>query len=278
MNNYSRKILTNKAEWVIIIKNIEWINCVQKGVTALSAYYDSQADIVTRQFILNENTPLIISDAYKKIRTNILSEMTEKGFPCIAVTSQCKGDGKTTTASNLSIALSMLGKRVLLIDADLRRPSLHNLFRLKNRCGLSTALTGASDVYDAISQEVLRDFHVMPSGPVPDNPADILGGANMERLIRMLYKYYDCVIIDTPPLCVANDALLFNRFTAGIVLVIRENKTTHTDIKNALLTISLGKTHLIGAVKTHCQGIKDEAADYRTVLNSEEQDDEDDEE
>ncbi len=278
MNNYSRKILTNAVKWVIIIENIEWINCARKGVTALSAYYDSQADIVTRQFILNENTPLIISDAYKKIRTNILSEMTEKGFPCIAVTSQCKGDGKTTTAANLSIALSMLGKRVLLIDADLRRPSLHNLFRLKNRCGLSTALTGASDIYDAISQEVLRDFHVMPSGPVPDNPADILGGANMERLIRMLYKYYDCVIIDTPPLCVANDALLFNRFTAGIVLVIRENKTTHTDVKNALLTISLGKTHLIGAVKTHCQGIKDEAADYRTVLNSEEQDDEDDEE
>lgn len=248
---------------------------------SLSAYYDSQADIITRQFILNENTPVIISDAYKKIRTNILSEMTEKGFPCIAVTSQCKGDGKTTTASNLAIALSMLGKRVLLIDADLRRPSLHNLFRLKNRCGLSTALTGTTDIFDAISPEVLHDFYVMPSGPVPDNPADILGGANMERLVRMMYKYFDCVVIDTPPLCVANDALLFNNYTAGLVLVIRENKTTHTDVKNALLTISLGKSRLLGAVKTHCQGIKDEAADYRTLLNSDlhdEDEDEDDEE
>lgn len=244
----------------------------------MSAYYDNGADIVTRQFILNENTPSVISDSYKKIRTNILSAMAEKGLPCIAVTSQNKNEGKTTTASNLAITVSMLGKRVILIDADLRRPSLNTLFRLKNRYGLSTVLSGTSDIYSAICTDVLHDFHIMPSGPVPDNPADILGGANMERLIRMLYKYYDCVIIDTPPLCVANDALMFNSFTAGIVLVIRENKTTYTDIKNALMTISLGKTNLIGAVKTYCSAVKDEAADYRTLLNSEETDEDEEDE
>lgn len=244
----------------------------------MSAYYGSEADIITRQFILNENTPTVISDAYKKIRTNILSAMTEKGFPCVVVTSQCKNEGKTTTSSNLAITMSMLGKRVLLIDADLRRPSLHSLFRLKNHYGLSTALTGSSDIYSAICQEVLRDFHVMPSGPIPDNPADILGSANMERLIRLLYKYYDCIIIDTPPLCVANDALLFNSYTTGLVLVVRENKTTHADIKNALMTISLGKASLVGAVKTHCTSVRDEAADYRTVLNSEDDEDDEDEE
>jgi len=253
------------------------LNSFKKGVFVLSEY-NSSADIVTRQFILNENTPSIISDAYKKIRTNILSEMTEKGFPCVAVTSQCKNDGKTTTASNLAITMSMLGKRTLLIDADLRRPSLHNLFRLKNRFGLSTALTAKSDIYSAIVPDVLREFHVMPSGPVPDNPADILGGANMERLIRLLYKYYECIIIDTPPLCVANDALLFGNYTAGVVLVIQENKTTHTDLKNALSTMSLAKANVIGAVKTRCQGIVDEAADYRSILSGGEdaRDDEED--
>ena len=80
------------------------------------------SDIVTRQFVLNENTPTVISDAYKKIRTNILSAMSECGRNCVAVTSQCKNEGKSTTASNLAITLSMLGKRTLLIDADLRRP------------------------------------------------------------------------------------------------------------------------------------------------------------
>lgn len=251
---------------------------MQKGVTALSAYYDNEADIVTRQFILNENTPQVISDAYKKIRTNILSAMTEKKLPCIAVSSQNKNDGKTTTASNLAITISMLGKRVLLIDADLRRPSVNSLFRLKNRIGLSTVLKGESDILSAICPEVFRDFHVMTSGPVPDNPADILGGANMERLIRLLYKYYDCIIIDTPPLCVCNDALLFNGYTAGLVLVIRENKTTYTDVRNALMSISLGKTHLIGAIKTHCANVRDEAADYRSLLNTAENDDDEAEE
>lgn len=232
------------------------------------------SDIITRQFVLNENTPTVISDAYKKIRTNILSSMHERGFNCIAVTSQCKNEGKSTTSANLAITMSMLGKRTLLIDADLRRPSLHDIFRLKNRTGLSTALTGTSDVYSAICTEVLRDFHVMPSGPVPDNPADLLGSANMERLIRLLYKFYDCIIIDTPPLCVANDALMFGEFTAGVVLVVRENKTTHQDLKNALLTISLAKSDLIGVVKTHCAAVRDEAADYRTILSAHSDNDE----
>jgi len=241
--------------------------------------YNGSADMITRQFILNENTPSIISDAYKKIRTNILSVMAEKGFPCIAVTSQCKNDGKTTTASNLAITMSMLGKRTLLIDADLRRPSIHNLFRLKNRFGLSTALTSKSDIYSAISQEVLRNFHVMPSGPVPENPSDILGGANMERLVRLLYQYYECIVIDTPPLCVANDALVFGGYTAGVALVVQENKSTHNDIKTALTTISLAKATLIGVIKTRCAGIVDEAADYRSILSTsaDTSDDEEDE-
>lgn len=145
---------------------------ILKGETALSAYYGNETDIITRQFILNENTPSIITDAYKKIRTNVLSAMSETGLPCIAVTSQCKNEGKTTTASNLAITISLLGKRVLLVDSDLRRPSLNSLFRLKNHYGLSTVLTGQSDIYSAICPDVFRDFHVMPSGPIPENPAD----------------------------------------------------------------------------------------------------------
>ncbi len=242
----------------------------------MSAYSSPEADFVTRQFILNENTPQLITETYKNIRTHLLSAMKERGFPCAAITSQCRSEGKTTTSANLAITLSMLGKRVLLIDADLRRPSISGLFRLKDRRGLSTVLAAKSDVYSAISQDVLRDFHVMPSGPVPDNPSDLLGGANMERLIRLLYEFYDYIIIDTPPLCVSNDALLFGAFTAGVLLIVRENKTTHSDLKKALLTISLAKANLIGAVKTHCSSVKDEISDYRSLLR--EADDEEQEE
>lgn len=203
--------------------------------------------------------------------------MNERGLPCIAVTSQCKNEGKTTTASNLAITLSMLEKRVLLIDGDLRRPNLDGLFRLKSRYGLSSVLSGQCDVYRAISQDVLRNFHVMPAGAVPENPADLLGGSNMERLIRLLYEFYDFILIDTPPLCVANDSLLFGAYTAGVVLVVRENRTTHTDLKKALLTLSLARANLIGAVKTYCAAVKDEISDYKSLLRAAEEEREEEE-
>ncbi len=244
----------------------------------LPLYESFGGDIITRQFILNENTPPRISEVYKNIRANLISAMSARALPSVTITSQCKSEGKTTTAANLAIAFSQLDKRVLLIDADMRRPNLHELFRLKNRYGLSTVLSGTSDVFSAICPEVLRNFHVMPSGIVPENPADLLGGRKMEQLIRMLYGYYNYIIIDSPPLCVANDALLFGEYTAGVLLVIRENKTTHTDLKKALSTISLAKANLIGAVKTHCSDLRDEASDYRNALAENASDaDEDDE-
>lgn len=241
----------------------------------MGAYGSSDADFITRQFILNENTPTLITETYKNIRTHLLSAMKERGFPCVVVTSQCKNEGKTTTAANLAITLSLLEKRVLLIDGDLRRPSLDGLFRLKSRFGLSSVLSGRCDVYRAISQDVLRNFHVMPAGETPENPADLLGGTNMERLIRLLCEFYDYILIDTPPLCVANDALLFGGYTAGTVLVVRENRTTHTDLKKALLTLSLAKANLIGAVKTYCAAVKDEISDYKSLLRAAEEDGED---
>lgn len=241
----------------------------------LPLYEGFDAEIVTRQFILNENTPPRIAEVYKSIRANLMSAMTAKSLPSFAVTSQCKSEGKTTTAANLAISFSQLDKRVLLIDADMRRPSLHELFRLKNRYGLSTALSGTSDVFSAIRPDVLRNFHVMPSGIVPENPADLLGGRKMEQLIRMLYGYYDYIVIDAPPLCVANDALLFGGYTAGVLLVIRENKTTHTDLKKALATASLAKASLLGAVKTHCSDLRDEVSDYRNALAAADSNDED---
>ncbi len=232
----------------------------------MSAYSSPEDDFVTRQFILNENTPPVITETYKNIRTNLLCAMRERGFPCAVVTSQCRSEGKTTTAANLAITLSMLEKRVLLIDADLRHPSLGGLFRLKNRFGLSTALTGKSDIYSALCPDVLRNFHVMPSGPVLENPADLLSGTNMERLIQLLYEFYDYILIDTPPLCEANDSLLFGAYTAGLLLVVRENRTTHADLKKALLAVSLSRGNLIGAVKTHCSAVKDKVSEYRSLL------------
>ena len=221
---------------------------------------------ITRQFILNENTPFVITEAYSKIRTNLIAGLSESPYKSVVITSQCREEGKTTTAINIALSFSRLEKRILLIDADLRRAGVHETLRLKNRFGLSTILTRESDIYSGICTEVRKNFHVMPSGPHLQNPSDVLGSAETERLIRMLYDYYDYIIIDSPPLCIANDSLLFGGFTGGTALVLRENKTTHSDLKAALTTISLSKAKFLGVIKTHCSLKYDRSSDYRTAL------------
>ncbi len=221
---------------------------------------------ITRQFILNENTPFVITEAYSKIRTNLIAGLSESPYKSVVITSQCREEGKTTTAINIALSFSRLEKRILLIDADLRRAGVHETLRLKNRFGLSTILTRESDIYSGICTEVRKNFHVMPSGPHLQNPSDVLGSAETERLIRMLYDYYDYIIIDSPPLCIANDSLLFGGFTGGTALVLRENKTTHSDLKAALTTISLSKAKFLGVIKTHCSLKYDRSSDYRMAL------------
>ena len=224
------------------------------------------ADSITRQFILNENTPFVITEAYSRIRTNLSAALAGAPYKSVVVTSQCREEGKTTTAVNIALSFSRLDKRVLLIDADLRRSGIHDMLRLKNHFGLSTVLARGSDIYSGICTDVRKNFHVMPSGPKVQNPSDMLGSVEAERLIRMLYDYYDYIIIDTPPLWIANDSLLFGGFTGGTALVLRENKTTHTDLKAALSTISLSKANFLGVIKTHCARRHSRNGDYRADL------------
>ena len=221
---------------------------------------------VTRQFILNENTPFIITEAYSKIRANVIASLESCAYKSVVVTSQNRGEGKTTTAVNLAIMISRLEKRVLLIDADMRRAGIHDMLRLKNHFGLSTILTGESDVYSGICKEVRSNFHVMPAGPGVRSPSDMLGSAETERLVRLLYDYYDYIVIDTPPLCIANDSLLFGGFTGGTTLVVRENMTTHADLKAAMSTISLSKEKFFGIIKTYCSVKYDKRSDYKSSI------------
>ena len=196
----------------------------------------------------------------------MIASLESCAYKSVVVTSQNRGEGKTTTAVNLAIMISRLEKRVLLIDADMRRAGIHDMLRLKNHFGLSTILTGESDVYSGICKEVRSNFHVMPAGPGVRSPSDMLGSAETERLVRLLYDYYDYIVIDTPPLCIANDSLLFGGFTGGTTLVVRENMTTHADLRAAMSTISLSKAKFFGIIKTYCSVKYDKRSDYKSSI------------
>lgn len=218
-------------------------------------YYDNETADSNRkrQYIINENTPFIIAESYKTARTNLFSALAGSDLRAIVVTSCEPGEGKSTTCANLAITLGLSGEKTLLIDADLRKPTIHTLLALKNRAGLSDVLTGQCSVRDGINAGVRSGLDVMTAGTEPDNPSELLGGDNMFALVRLLHDYYDYILIDSPPINVVTDSQLLNPSAAGILFVARESATTHSALKKALRSIELADGHVLGVIKTGCE-------------------------
>lgn len=189
-----------------------------------------------------------VAESYKTIRTNLQFLLAGKpGCKTLTVSSPKAGDGKTTNSINIAIAFSQLGKRVLLIDADLRRPSIYKKLRIPNTDGLSGILAGFSQI-DNCLVNVNTTFDVLPSGAVPPNPSELLASAAFEHMLASLRLVYDYIIIDTPPVGIVSDALTIAGVTDGLLLVIKERSTTHTDFEAVLDKLKLANTRLLGVV------------------------------
>lgn len=206
-----------------------------------------------RQYIINEKTPFVISESYKTARTNLFFALSKTVSRAVVITSCSPGEGKSTTCANLAITLGLSGEKTLLIDADLRKPTIHSLLALKNRVGLSGVLTGKCNVREAINAGVRTKLDVMTAGIIPPNPSELLGSDNMRDLIRLLHDYYDYILIDTPPVNVVTDSQLLNTVSAGILFVARESVTTHSALKKAMQSIELADGHILGVIKTGCE-------------------------
>lgn len=197
--------------------------------------------------VQNKKIPFAVVESYKAIRTNLSFLLPAAKSNVVAITSPNSGEGKSTTAANMSIAFAQLGERVLLIDADMRRASLHKKLKTENAEGLSNVLAGMAKVEDCIKQ-VNENFFFLPSGRIPPNPSELLGSAEFEKLIKKVSPVYSCVIIDTPPINVVSDTLIVAPQTAGIVLVVREGQTLNDDIKHVIDSAKLANIKILGAV------------------------------
>ena len=203
--------------------------------------------------VLTSDSKFAIVEGYKIARTNLVFSLTAQESNCVAVTSWSKGEGKSTATVNLAISFAKMGKRVLLIDTDLRRPNLHNLLKLKNDTGVSDIIGQFGDFQTAVHRNAVTNLDVLTSGAIPPNPSELLASPYFAELLKKAKEEYDYVIMDTPPLGVVTDTLLLKDYVGGYVMVVRERITSHGDIERALQSIKLADTKVLGFLKVGCE-------------------------
>ena len=188
------------------------------------------------------------SEAIRSLRTSIALS-TRQGGSIVLVTSAQPLEGKTTTACNLAAALAYGGAKVLLIDADMRRPGVHRNFGLENRCGLSELLSGQAALTQAVQRLAEPDLWIMPAGSTPPNPSELLASGRMEALLGQVQNGpFDWVIVDTPPVLAVTDASILTQWVSGVAFVVGSEMTRRRLAERAIETLAAGRPRILGAV------------------------------
>ena len=191
-----------------------------------------------------------IVEAYKAVRTNLLFALATAESRVVVISSAEPNAGKSTAATNLAITMAQTGAKVLLIDADMRKPSLHRTFHVKKHNGLSVILSGLAAFEDCVCRDVAKGLDLVPSGSLPPNPSELLGSVAMDTFLQKMEKEYDYIFVDTPPLGVVSDALVAAGRAAGVVLICRQRQTTYNELQNAVESINSVQSNLLGVVLT----------------------------
>jgi len=195
---------------------------------------------------LNPKSP--ISEQYRTIRTNIQFSSVDHEIRSIMITSTGPGEGKSTTAANLAVVFAQQGKQVLLIDADLRKPTVHYTFRLQNIHGLTSVLLRNATLQEAVSISEIDHLDVLTSGPIPPNPAELLSSRSMVELLKEAYDQYDIVLIDSPPLLAVADAQILANQVDASIMVVASGKTEREAALKGKESLLSAKSKLLGVV------------------------------
>jgi len=188
-----------------------------------------------------------VAESLRSIRTNLMFRAGQRPLKRLLITSAVPREGKSFISSNLSSLIAMTGSKVLLIDSDLRRPSLHKLFKIPNEIGLSNVLIGQMEMAEVIQEVHVPGLHVVTSGPSPPNPAELLGGDQFEELLERMIEY-DLIVIDSPPVSVVADPLMLSGLVDGVMVVIEANRTSRSLVVNTRSRLGEVNAKLLGAV------------------------------
>ncbi|WP_286676292.1 CpsD/CapB family tyrosine-protein kinase [Peribacillus asahii] len=203
---------------------------------------------LNRTLITHTDPRSPIAEQYKTIRTNIEFSSVSESIRSIVVTSSGPAEGKSTTVSNLSVVFAQQGKKVLLIDADLRKPTAHYTFRKENRVGLTNVLTKQMELSKAVSKTDIENLYLLTSGPIPPNPAELLGSKAMTELLDGALQSFDMVLFDTPPVLAVTDAPILASKCDGTILVVHSNQTATEAAKKAKELLMAAQAKIIGSV------------------------------
>ncbi|NBD26332.1 CpsD/CapB family tyrosine-protein kinase [Paenibacillus glycinis] len=204
--------------------------------------------ILKRDLIADSHPASAVSEAYRSLRTNIAFSSREEAVKTIAFTSALPGEGKSTIAANIAVAYAQTKRRVVVIDANLRKPAQHEIFGLSNVHGLSTVLTKHGELDDVLQRTGVGNLQVITAGPLPANPSELLESIPMTELLAAAKERFDIVILDTPSIDSVSDGLVVASKSDGVVLVMKAGKVKNEIALKAKASLEYGNANLIGAV------------------------------
>lgn len=197
--------------------------------------------------VVNPRSP--ISEAYRTLRTNLEFTSLDKPIYTMVVTSAAPEEGKSTTLANLAVTLAQTGKKVILVDCDLRRPSQHEIFSVSNASGFTTMMVDEAALKEPpLVESGIPGLRLLPSGPLPPNPSELLGSQRMEEIVATLRSQADMVLFDAPPVIAVTDAAVLAAKVDAVLLVINAGRTKREHAKRAKALLDKVKARLVGTV------------------------------
>ncbi|TVX93609.1 CpsD/CapB family tyrosine-protein kinase [Paenibacillus agilis] len=189
-----------------------------------------------------------IAEIYRTLRTNIQFSSIDCPMKSIMITSAREGEGKSTTLVNAAVAYAQSNMKVVIVDADLRKPTIHEFFQLSNRVGVTNVLAQQASLEDVILESGIPNLKVIPAGTIPPNPSELLSSPSMTNLLTELSEQYDLIFVDTPPVLLVADAQIMAAKCDGVLLVVQYGRIKREEIKKAKANLELVNANLLGTV------------------------------
>lgn len=197
--------------------------------------------------ILCQASPFVVKEAYSSIRTNLLFSQQGDECPVFVVTSPTANNGKSINSVNMAVSFAQMGKKTLLIDSDMRNPTLHRLFSIPVKNGLSEILAGLTDSI-TVSKTEIENLSLLTAGKIPPNPSELLASERTDKLLAFVKQHYDCVFIDTPPVNLVTDPTAFATKSTGYIMVIKSGVTDTQSTKRAVDALQSLGANIVGFV------------------------------